>query len=76
MATADVMSTLATIFAKLYISIEAITQKEPARNESRVSVIFITQRTREAQLNNAIKQIESMPDVCDSVTRIRVEHLD
>ncbi|MFT5611161.1 MAG: homoserine dehydrogenase [Polaribacter sp.] len=71
-----VMSKLSTIFAQLNISIEAITQKEPARNESRVSVIFITQRTLEAQLNNAIEQIEAMPDVCDSVTSIRVEHLD
>ena len=71
-----VMSKLSTVFAELNISIEAITQKEPAKYESRVSVIFITQRTRESQLNNAIEQIEAMPDVCDCVTRIRVEHLD
>jgi homoserine dehydrogenase len=71
-----VMSKLSTIFAELNISIEAITQKEPAKYEARVSVLFITQRTRESQLNNAIEQIEAMPDVCDCVTRIRVERLD
>jgi len=71
-----VMSKLSTIFANLNISIEAITQKEPAKNESRVSVIFITQKTLESQIESAIEQIEAMPDVCDSVRKIRVEHLD
>ncbi|NNC99125.1 MAG: homoserine dehydrogenase [Gammaproteobacteria bacterium] len=71
-----VMSQLSTVFADLDISIEALTQKEPARGETRVSVIFITQRTVEAQINKAISQIESMSDVYDAVTRIRVEHLN
>ncbi|MEM7359561.1 MAG: homoserine dehydrogenase [Pseudomonadota bacterium] len=71
-----VMSQLSTVFADLNISIEAITQKEPARGEARVSVIFLTQRTLESQINSAIAQIQAMPDVCDTITRIRVEHLD
>ena len=71
-----VMSQLATVFADLRISIEAITQKEPARDQHRVSVIFITQRTVENLIDQAINQIEDMPDVLQAVTRIRVEHLD
>lgn len=71
-----VMSQLATVFADLGVSIEAITQKEPERDQHRVSVIFITQRTQEALINQAINQIEDMSDVLQSVTRIRVEHLD
>lgn len=71
-----VMSELATIFADLGISIEAITQKEPARDQHRVSVIFITQRTQESLINQAINQIEDMQNVLQSVIRLRVEHLD
>ena len=71
-----VMSKLTTVFADLSISLEAIKQKEPARGEPHVSVIFITQTTLEAQINSAISQIQLMPDVLTKVTRIRVEHLD
>jgi len=71
-----VMSQLSSVFADLGISIEAITQKEPERGESRVSVIFISQRTVEADINLAITRIQTMPEVRDTVVRIRVEHLD
>ena len=71
-----VMSKLSTIFAELNVSIEGITQKEPRKGEQTVSVIFLTQRTQEAQIETAIEQIQAMPDVLDAVTRIRVEHLD
>ena len=71
-----VMSKLSTVFAELNISIEAITQKEPARGERSVSVIFITQRIVEAEINTAISKIQAMQDVCNEVTRIRVEHLN
>lgn len=71
-----VMSKLTTIFADLGVSIEAITQKEPKPNENHVSVIFITQRTSESLINQAINHVEDLQDVLQSVTRIRVEHLD
>ncbi len=73
---AGVMSQLASVFADLKVSLEAITQKEPARGETAVSVILITQRTLEAQITSAISTIEAMPDVRSAVQRIRVEHLD
>jgi len=71
-----VMSKLSTIFADLNVSIEGITQKEPHKGEQNVSVIFLTQRTMEAQIETAIDRIQAMPDVLDTVSRIRVEYLD
>ncbi len=71
-----VMSQLSTVFAEYGISIEGITQKEPAKGELKVSVIFLTQRTQEGLIDDAIEKIQGMPDVLDKVTRIRVEHLD
>jgi len=73
---AGVMSKLSSVFAGFEISLEAITQKEPARGETAVSVIFITQRTLERQIDSAIEKIEAMDDVRSKVQRIRVEHLD
>ena len=73
---AGVMSKLSTIFAELGISLEGITQKEPQKDQSSVSVIFITQRTLEAQINNAIEQLEAIEHVRGDVVKIRVEHLD
>lgn len=73
---AGVMSRLSTIFADNDISIEGITQKEPQKDQSSVSVILITQRTNEARINQAIQSIQAMSDVRGDVVRIRVEHLD
>lgn len=73
---AGVMSKLSTIFADLDISIEGITQKEPKKGQSSVNVIFITQRTKESLVNQAIEQIQQDSDVQTDVVRIRVEHLD
>ena len=73
---AGVMSQLSSVFADHSISLEAITQKEPAKDETAVSVIFITQRTIENNITDAIAKLEAMKDVIGKVTRIRVEHLD
>jgi homoserine dehydrogenase len=73
---AGVMSKLSAKFADQNISIEAITQKEPAAGQDFVSVIFITQRTREGLIDEAIKSIEAMADVRADAVRIRVEHFN
>lgn len=73
---AGVMSELSAQFADQNINIEAITQKEPKKGEDFVSVIFITQRTIEGRINNAIRNIEAMGDVRKAAIRIRVEHLN
>ena len=73
---AGVMSQLSAEFATQNISIEAITQKEPKRGQDFVSVIFITQRTIEGQVDKAIKSIQSMDEVIAGAVKIRVEHFN
>lgn len=73
---AGVMSTLSAQFAAQNISIEAITQKEPQAGEESVSVIFITQVTKEGSVDKAIESIESMGDVRNAAVKIRVEHFN
>ncbi|MBL4674576.1 MAG: homoserine dehydrogenase [Arenicella sp.] len=73
---AGVMSKLSAKFADRNISIESITQKEPSLGQDFVSVIFVTQRTREGLVDQAIESIESMGDVRADAVKIRVEHFD
>jgi len=71
-----VLSDVARICSEAGISIEALIQKEPAEGQTRVSLIMLTNRTREAGLAAAVKTIEALPSIDGSVTRIRVESLD
>jgi len=73
---AGVMSKLSSVFAGLDVSIEAIIQKEPMKGSNHVSVIFITQETLEAKINQAIDEIQEIDAVSGKVVRIRLEHLD
>ncbi len=73
---AGAMSKLSAEFAKQDISIEGITQKEPAKGQSTVPVIFITQRTVEGAVDQAVKQLEALDIVQGSAVKLRVEHLD
>lgn len=57
------------------ISIEAIIQKEPAEGTTTASVIMMTHRVLEKNMNDAIVKIEALGNIHDKVTRIRVESL-
>ncbi|MGO3241905.1 MAG: ACT domain-containing protein, partial [Halomonas sp.] len=70
-----VLARVATILAEQGISIEALIQKEATEGEL-VPIILLTHRTKEKQMNEAIREIESMADIAGPVTRIRVESLD
>lgn len=70
-----VLARVATILAEQEISIEALIQKEATEGEL-VPIILLTHRTREANMNAAIRQLESLADIAGPVTRIRVENLD
>ncbi len=70
-----VMADITRILGDAGISIEAVIQKEPPEGEQQVSVILLTRRVREQQMNTAIQQIESLDSVQGTITRIRVEHL-
>ena len=70
-----VLAEVTRILGDLDISIEAILQKEPVEDATRVPVIILTQRILEKNMNAAIDEIEKLNDIEGSVTRIRVETL-
>ncbi len=70
-----VLSAVATILGNLGISIEAIIQKEPAPGADHVSIIILTQRVQERNMNTAIRHIEALDTIAGNVHRIRVESL-
>ena len=70
-----VLAEVSDTFAKNSISIEAVSQKEPAQGESSVHLIMLTQKCVESNVNQAIKAVESLSSVQGDVVRIRVEHL-
>ncbi len=71
-----VMADVARIMGENNISIEAILQKEPEAGQSTATIIMLTQRILESQMNQAIVAMEDLPSVSGKVTRIRVENLD
>lgn len=57
------------------ISIEAIVQKEPKEGADQVSVVILTHRVIERDMNQAIEAIEQLDGITGKVTRIRLESL-
>jgi homoserine dehydrogenase len=70
-----VLANVTAVLGSLGISIEAVIQKEPERGASLVPVIFLTQRVRERNINEAIRKIEALDTIDRKVFRIRVETL-
>ncbi|MBE0505828.1 MAG: homoserine dehydrogenase [Marinospirillum sp.] len=70
-----VLARVATILSDQGISIEAIIQKDSTEGEL-VPIILLTHRTREAAMNEVIRQLESLADIAGGVMRIRVESLN
>ena len=71
-----VLADVTRILGDHQISIEAIIQKEPAPEMQTASVIMLTHRVLEKNMNDAIAKIEQLDAIHDKVTRIRVETLD
>lgn len=70
-----VLAAVTRLLGDLDISIEAMLQKEPAEGEHVASIIMLTQRVKEKNMNAVISQIESLDTVEGAITRIRLEHL-
>ncbi|TCK04943.1 homoserine dehydrogenase [Marinobacterium mangrovicola] len=68
-----VLAHVTRILGEKGINIEAIIQKQT--REAQVPVIMMTQRVAESTMNEAIREIEALPDILGEVVRIRVEHL-
>ena len=69
------MADITRIMADKQISIEALLQKEPKAGESTATVILLTQKVVEAEMNQAIEAIQNLDDVNGEISRIRVESL-
>jgi homoserine dehydrogenase len=70
-----VLADVTEILGDSGISIEAILQKEPAEDASYVPIIFLTQRIKEKNMNDAIAKIEKLDAIDGEVMRIRMETL-
>lgn len=71
-----VMAEITRIMGNNDISIEAILQKEPESGVTRATIIMLTQKIREQQMDDAISAITRLDVVHGHVHRIRVETLD
>lgn len=72
---AGVLAKLTSILGDRNISIEAFIQKEPAKDSDEVTLIMLTQKVREGDMNQAISEIEALDVVSSSVSKIRMETL-
>lgn len=70
-----VMADITRIMAEREISIEAILQKEPKSGIAQATIIMLTQKIREAQMDQAIDKISKLATVHGAIHRIRVESL-
>lgn len=70
-----VLAKVATILSEQGISIEALIQKDTNASEL-VPIILLTHQTQEANMNEALRQIEALEDISGDIMRIRVENLN
>ncbi len=70
-----VLAKVATILSEQGISIEALIQKDTNASEL-VPIILLTHQTQEANMNEALRQIEALEDISGDIMRIRVESLN
>ena len=70
-----VLADVTRILGDQSISIEAMIQKEPSDEIAEATIIMLTHRVKEKNMNQAIKNIEALACVLGQVTRIRMESL-
>ncbi len=70
-----VLAAITRIFGDSEISIDTILQKGRGRPEENVTIIMLTQQTRERSMNQALKKLAKLDTVSDKIVRIRLEKL-
>ena len=70
-----VMADITRIMGESDISIEAILQKEPEAGVAQATIIMLTQKIREAKMDQAVEKIGKLATVHGTIHRIRVESL-
>jgi homoserine dehydrogenase len=71
-----VMADVTRILGAREISIEAMLQKESEHSEKTASVIILTHKVIEKNMNAAITEIEALDSIEGDVMRIRIENLN
>lgn len=71
-----VMGKVAQILGDGGISIEAVIQKEPQKQEVQAEIILLTHKVLESKMQAAIEKIEALDSITTAITRIRLETLD
>ena len=71
-----VMSEVSRILSDAGISIEALIQKQPGTGASQVPIIILTNQALGRTLDAACAELEALPSIVGSITRLRVEGLD
>ncbi len=69
-----VLADVTRILSEMHISIEAIIQKDTTNDIA--TVILLTHRVLEKNMNQAIKRIEELPTITGGIMRIRMEQLN
>ncbi len=70
-----VLASITRIFGDSDISIDTILQKGRGRPNESVSIIMLTQQTRERNMNQAVKKLSQLDTVSGEIVRIRLEKL-
>ncbi|MBC7684533.1 MAG: homoserine dehydrogenase, partial [Bdellovibrionales bacterium] len=70
-----VMADLTRILADARISIDAVLQKEPGENATRLDIVMLTHQTQEKNIVAAIAKIEALDTVVGEVVKLRMESL-
>ena len=71
-----VLAAITRIFGDSQISIDTILQKGRGRPNEQVSIIMLTQRTREGNINDALAALARLDSVRGAIVHIRLETLD
>lgn len=71
---AGVMAEISSVLGNHQVSIEALVQKD-ARHSGAAQIVLVTDEVKEAQVDAAITELESLEAVTSQVTRIRVASL-
>ena len=68
-----VLAQASSILARYSISIQAMLQKQPEAGADTVPLVLLTHKSREGDIKDAIKEIESLEAVASPVRQLRVE---
>lgn len=71
-----VLADITRILSDKGISIEAIIQEEPDEGETTVTIIILTHRILEKNMNTAIAEIEKLDAIEGEIMRVRMEQLN